>query len=164
MKRLTIVLAVLMGLFAFISCDEDSGTNNDDKNKDPWIGTWLSAGADVAPLLIGLFNYDSVRVELTDDMVVKTHSHIAGGAWATVEGVYTVTESQNGDVHSVEFVYAAFSQEGIMQVIDASPDSIKLEVVQTLPDIGAVPRTPATGFGSDAALGTANIQKYVKED
>jgi len=61
-------------------------------------------------------------------------------------------------------VYAAFSQEGIMQVIDASPDSIKLEVVQTLPDIGAVPRTPATGFGSDAALGTANIQKYVKED
>ena len=62
MKRLTIVLAVLMGLIAFISCDKDSGTNNDDNNNDPWVGTWLSAGPDVAPLLVALFLYDSVRV------------------------------------------------------------------------------------------------------
>jgi hypothetical protein len=36
---------------------------------------------------------------------------------------------------------------------------MKLEAVQTVPDIGAVPRTPATGFGSDATLGTLPIFK-----
>ncbi|MGD9898116.1 MAG: hypothetical protein AB7T22_03215 [Calditrichaceae bacterium] len=63
----------------------------------------------------------------------------------------------------MKFVYAAFEQEGIFQVIDATPDTLKLEAVQTLPDIGATPRTVATGFGSDPALGTSNIQYYVKE-
>jgi len=39
---------------------------------------------------------------------------------------------------------------------------MRLEAVQTTPNIGATPRTVETGFGSDATLGTANIQKYIR--
>lgn len=164
MKRIIILSLVVMGMLLMVSCssDDDSGTNAN-VDVDAWVGTWLSAGSDVAPLLVALFNYDSVRVELTDQNTVKTSSHVTDGAWNTVEGTYVVTESTSGDVHSVRFVYSAFEQEGIFQVIDATPDSLKLEVVQTNPDIGATPRTVETGFGSDASLGTINIQRYVKE-
>lgn len=165
MKRLLIVLTIILGLALMTSCskDDDNGTTPTPQ-VDPWIGTWLSAGANVAPILVALFNYDSVRVELLDNHIVKTHSHVSSGAWATVEGTYAVTESASGDVHSVQFVYAAFSQAGIVQVTAGTPATMKLEVVQTVPDIGAVPRTPETGFGSDPALATMNIQNYVKVD
>lgn len=164
MKRLMIVLTLVLGMFFVMSCDKDSdnGTNPSEQ-ADPWVGTWLSAGSNVAPILVTVFNYDSVRVEMTEQQIVKTHSHVKDGAWTTVEGTYAVTKSSSGDVHSVEFVYSAFSQAGIIQIITGTPDNLKLEVVQTVPDIGATPRTPATGFGSDAALGTLNIQNYIRE-
>ncbi len=164
MKRLMIVLTLVLGMFLVMSCDKDSdnGTNPSEQ-VDPWVGTWLSAGSNVAPILVSVFNYDSVRVEMTEQQIVKTHSHVKDGAWTTVEGTYAVTKSSSGDVHSVEFVYSAFSQAGIIQIITGTPDNLKLEAVQTVPDIGATPRTPATGFGSDAALGTLNIQNYIRE-
>jgi hypothetical protein len=117
----------------------------------------------VAPLLVAVFNYDSVRVWMNDDQTVRLDTHVDGGAWTTINGTYSVTESASGDVHSIELVYPAFEQGGIIQIIEDTPDTLKLEVVQTVPDIGAVPRTPATGFGSDPALGTTNIQIYVRE-
>lgn len=163
MKRYLIVLSLILSMFLMLSCgeDDDSGTDAT-KQPDPWVGTWLSAGANVAPILVSIFKYDSVRVEMTDKQIVKTSSHVQGGAWTTVEGTYAVTKSATGDVHSVQFVYAAFSQAGIMQVTKGTPDQLKLEAVQTVPNIGAVPRTPASGFGSDAALGVLNIQKYIR--
>ncbi|KAA3663437.1 MAG: hypothetical protein DWQ10_00145 [Calditrichaeota bacterium] len=161
MKRLLAVLIILSSFVMFMACDEDSGNGtNDDDDQKAWVGTWLSTGTNVAPILVTVFTYDSVRVTIGSDMTVKTESHVKDGAWTSVEGVYTVTESESGDVHAVEFVYAAFSQAGIMQV---TGDNMQLEVVQTIPDIGATPRTPDTGFGSDAALGVLNIQKYVRQ-
>ncbi len=163
MKRIIILSLVVMGMLFMASCSSDDGGTNSTVEVDAWVGTWLSAGPNVAPLLAALFNYDSVRVELTEQNTVKTSSHVKDGAWNTVEGTFAVTESASGDVHTVKFIYSAFEQEGIFQIIDATPDTLKLEVVQTLPDIGATPRTVATGFGSDPALGTINIQYYVKE-
>ncbi|MCA9734451.1 MAG: hypothetical protein H6696_20075 [Deferribacteres bacterium] len=160
MKRLLAVLIIFVSLVSFVACDKDSDSGTNNNTEKAWVGVWLSSGTNVAPILVTLFNYDSVRVTIESDNTVKTESHIAGGAWSSVEGVYTVTESSSGDVHTVEFVYAAFSQAGIMQV---TGDNMQLEVVQTVPDIGATPRTPATGFGSDAALGALNIQKYVRQ-
>ena len=64
---------------------------------------------------------------------------------------------------AISLIYPAFEQEGIIQVTEGTPDILKLEVVQTVPDAGAEPRTPATGFGSDATLGDSNIQTYELE-
>ena len=164
--KLALLLALLIGLVALTACsdddDDNGGTNPPPPTEDPWVGTWLSTGSDVAPILVNLFAYDSVRVTMNEDNTVMLETHPAGGAWATTNGVYTVTEAASGDVHSVAINYTAFEQEGIIQVIDGAPDAMWLEVVQTVPDIGATPRTPADGFGSDPTLGVFNIQKYVR--
>jgi len=164
MKRLTLVAMLVLGMLFAISCskDDDNGTNSN--NAEVWEGTWLSAGANVAVILSYYFSYDSIRVEFRDDMTVTTDQHVADGAWTTIEGTYTVTESETGDVHSISIVYPAFEQQGIIEVTEGSPSTMRLELVQTNPDIGAVPRTPDSGFGSDAGLGTSNIQTYVQED
>jgi hypothetical protein len=96
------------------------------------------------------------------DKTIELESHIKDGAWTTTPGVFTVAESATGDVHSISINYTAFEQQGIFQVTEGTPDMFMLEAVQTVPDIGAVPRTPATGFGSDPALGSLNIQTYVR--
>jgi hypothetical protein len=161
MKKLSYLLILLLAL-SFAACsddDDDNGTDPVDETKT-WVGTWLSADADVAPLLVSLFNYDSVRVTMNEDNTLTLESHIIDGAWFTLPGVYTVTESSSGNVHKIYINYTAFEQEGIIEITSGSPDIMKLEAVQTVPDIGAVPRTPTTGFGSDVALGTLNIQTY----
>ena len=163
--KFALLAALILGLFALTACDDD-GDGDVTGTPDPkaWHGTWLSAEENVAPILVTVFNYDSVRVVMRDDNTVSLSTHVAGGAWTTTEGTYSVTETGKTDVLAISLVYAAFSQEGIVQVTDGLPDILKLEVVQTVPDIGAVPRTPTTGFGSDSALGTANIQYYERED
>jgi hypothetical protein len=87
---------------------------------------------------------------------------VIDGAWNVVNGTYSITENEGSNILTVEFVYSAFSQQGIMEITEGSPDMMQLEVVQTNPDIGATPRTAETGFGSDVNLGTLNIQKYVR--
>jgi len=163
--KLALIAALILGLFALTACDDDGdgGTTTPPEAK-AWHGVWLSAEENVAPILVTVFNYDSVRVTMRDDNTVTLETHVDGGAWSTTEGTYSVTETEKTGILAISLVYAAFSQEGIVQVTDGLPDILKLEVVQTEPDIGAVPRTPESGFGSDATLGDANIQYYERED
>jgi len=120
-----LLVLVLSGLLIFASCSEDSTSPEDDeRTPEAWEGTWLSAGANVAPLLVQLFNYDSVRVVFGENTVSLT-SHVAAGAWTPAsEGTYSVTKSASGDLHAIAIVYSAFEQEGIIQVFSATPDSL----------------------------------------
>lgn len=161
--RIFFAVVLICGLTWITGCGDDDETTAPPET-DEWVGTWLSAGENVAPILVAVFNYDSVRVVFDENQIVTLDSHVADGAWSTISGTYLVTRYESGDIHSIETIYTAFSQEGIIQVISASPDTMKLEVVQTVPDIGAVPRTPETGFGSDPTLGDANIQIYLREE
>jgi len=164
--KTALLLVAALSLLSFVACsdDDDNGGTTPPPPADPWIGQWLSAETNVAPLLVSLFQYDSVRVWINEDQTVRLDTHVDGGAWSTINGTYAVTESASGSVHSIELIYAAFEQGGIIEVTDGTPDTMKLEVVQTTPNIGAVPRTPESGFGSDVSLGTWNIQNYVRED
>lgn len=162
MKKVFLVMLAVMTVFMVMGCEEDSGTNAVDTPSDLIVGKWLSTGDNVAPLLATFFAYDSVRVEFKDDMSVVLESHVANGAWTTQSGTYVVTESEDGDVHTINLIYSAFEQQGIFQITGGDPDMFQLEAVQTNPDIGATPRTPESGFGSDTSLGSSNIQKYVR--
>lgn len=166
--KLFMILMMMAAMVSFMACsdddDDDDNGGTDPPQVDPWVGQWLSAGDNVAPLLVAVFNYDSVRVWMNEDQTVRLDTHVDGGAWTTTEGTYAVTESATGDVHAIELIYPAFTQEGIIQVTEGNPDILLLEAVQTVPDIGAVPRTPETGFGSDQTLGDTNIQTYVREE
>jgi len=163
--KYALLMTMIVSLLGLVACGDDDDDNGGTTPPVPkeWVGEWLSVGADIAPILVTLFGYDSVRVTLNSDNTVVLSTHPVGGAWTTTNGVYTVTESAAGDVDAIAINYTAFEQEGIIQVIEGTPDKLWLEAVQTVPDIGAVPRTPASGFGSDAGLGTINIQKYDRQ-
>lgn len=164
--RFLLALTLILGLAAVAGCsddDDNGGTNPNPNPTDPWVGTWLSEGANIAPILVG-FNIERVLVTFNEDGTVELTQTITGTAPTTQTGVYTVTESASGDIHSISIVYSAFEQEGIIQVIEsADPDEMKLEVVQTVPDISATPPTPAGGFGVDPDLGATNVQTYVRQ-
>jgi hypothetical protein len=160
MKITKILLIALMGLMLLVSC-EDTKNDDNENDVDAWIGTWLSTGDDVAPILVALFAYDSVRVEFKDDNTLTLDSHVANGAWTSLPGTFVITESNDGDIHGFAANYTAFEQEGIIEIID---NVMRLEAVQTVPDIGASVPTVAGGFGADPTLGTFNIQTYKKVD
>ncbi|MCB0283510.1 MAG: hypothetical protein KDF60_13080 [Calditrichaeota bacterium] len=169
MNKLLILL--LAGFIAFftVSCseDDDSGTDSNNDTK-AWVGNWLSEGSNVAVLLSGTFSIDSIYVEMKDDGTIALDQHVAGVGWSSNSGTYSVTESSSGTIHTIAISYSspAFDQEGIIEITDGTPDMMQLEVVQTNPTIGAVPPTVSGGFGSTnaGALGTINVQKYVRVD
>ena len=170
MKRwnLLLVPVLVLGLaLAFTGCskdDDDNTTTPAEKTvEEMLVGEWLSAGTNVAPLLVSLFSYDSVMVTFGSDNTVTLNSHVADGAWTgEIPGVYSVTESETGTIHSISLNYTTFEQEGIIE-LNTDATSFQLEAVQTVPDIGATVPTPADGFGANPALGTINIQTYVKQ-
>lgn len=158
------LVSVSMLLFA-VSCSEsDSGNNSNENDADVWVGKWLSAGADVAPLLAP-FAIDSIYVTMNEDGIILLDQHIIGSGWFSNSGTYSVTESATGELHAISISYSspAFDQEGIFEIMEGNSATMKLEVVQTNPTIGAVPPTVAAGFGSTngGAFGTDNIQNYV---
>lgn len=130
-------------------------------------GTWVSAGADVAPILVTLFSVDSIVAVFNSNQTYEVLQY-AGGAISpiTLSGTYTQTLSSEGAIWTItvdQTSPAALTSEGIFEV-DAStnPDGMQYEIVQTSPDIGATPPTPADGFGSSSggAFGDTNIQNY----
>ncbi len=164
-KRLFAPLAIAIATAGLSACNEDGGPDpQPDPISEAWIGSWLSAGNNVSPLLAGdPFNIDSLRVAFDEDLVVTASQLVVGGAWTTFAGTYTVVESASGDADEITIDYEFFSQGGIGLVTSGNPDELMLEVVQTIPDFGFVPRTPETGFGSDPLYGTTNIQIYERE-
>ena len=163
--KYALMLTLLIGLVSLTACgdDDDNGTGtNPNPTTDIWVGVWESIEGDVAPLLVAVYDYDTVRVTFNENNTVLLETHVRDGAWGTQSGTYQVTESASSDIDAIVVDYPGSYQEGIVQFWSASPDSMWLEVVQTVPDLGSAPRTPASGFGSDPGLGAFNIQKYRK--
>ncbi len=166
--KLLLVMMLAMGLALMIAAcgddDDDDGITPTETISDKIVGTWLSAGDDVAPLLAGApFNIDSVRVEFDEDLTITLEQH-ADGDWTTFAGTYVATESDTGTIHSIAIEYTAFSQEGIVEITEGTTDVLKLEAVQTIPDYGFTVPTPEAGFGADPIYLELNIQMYVRID
>jgi hypothetical protein len=126
------------------------------------MGEWQSSGTNVAPLLVGLFATDSIYAEFRTDMTYTVVQVDTSGAALTLEGTYIQEESAVDGIWTIEVNQtspAALTSEGIFKV---DGNTMQYEIVQTQPDISAIPPTPEAGFGSTnaGALGTANVQVY----
>ena len=161
MRRYPIILILILGLFLVIGCEDDDASDNDGNNADVWVGTWLSAEADVAPLLVALFTLDSVEATFGEDNTVLLRQHVIDAGWTELNGTFVITESTDSDIDAITLDYTTFTQEGIIEIIDGV---LRLEAVQTVPDLGATVPTVAAGFGADPTLGTYNIQTYRIQD
>lgn len=127
-------------------------------------GKWWSKGADVALLLKGApFNIDSIYAEFNTNMTYTVVSY-SGGTGLTLTGTYTQSASGVGDIWNITVQQSSPSVLTSVGIFEVVGNNMTYEIVQTEPAIGAVPPTAAGGFGSTngGALGTLNVQKYVR--
>ena len=111
-------------------------------------GKWQSSGDNVAPLLVALFATDSIYAEFNTDNTYLVEQYDTSGTKLTLEGTYTQKESGVGNIWEItvnQSSPAALTSEGIFEVTD---NTMKYEIVQTSPDISAVPPTAAAGSGA----------------
>lgn len=125
-------------------------------------GKWQSSGTNVAPLLVNLFGTDSIYAEFKTDLTYLVEQYDTSGTKLTLVGTYTQKESGVGNIWEIEVNQtspAALTSEGIFEITDKT---MKYEIAQTSPDIGAIPPTAAGGFGSTngGAFGMSNVQVY----
>lgn len=127
-------------------------------------GTWLSAGANVAPLLAGApFNIDSIKAVFSTNLTYTVTSY-SGGTPTVLTGTYVQAASGIGNIWNItvnQTSPSALTSEGIFELNGVN---MTYEIVQTQPAIGVAPPTALLGFGSTGggAFGNANIQKYVR--
>ncbi|MCX6136102.1 MAG: hypothetical protein NTV54_01210 [Ignavibacteriales bacterium] len=180
MKRF-LALLTLCTLIAVTGCKKDDSTDTPVTPVTPTdetgglVGTWVSAGANVAPLLRTYFKTDSVIATFTSDLKYTVLQYDSGKAVQTLGGTFAYTKSTkdtlNGTIYSIVASQATpttLIARGIY-VADkvAAPNKLYYEVVAD--GAGTAP-TPATGLASTksttglnlALYGLSNVQKYVK--
>jgi len=168
--KLMLIMALMAGLFVFVACDDDDDDDDDNTGpvetiEDMVVGEWLSAGDDVAALLVTYFSIDSVVVTFNENQTVTTNKHVIDTGWSMDEGTWSIVESDEGAIHTIHIDYTApvaYSQDGIIRVVEGTEDVMTLEVVQTDPDIQATVPTVDGGFGVDPTLTDMNVQTYRK--
>jgi hypothetical protein len=126
------------------------------------MGEWQSSGANVAPLLVTLFATDSIYANFRTDNTYLVEQYDTAGTKLVLEGTYTQALSGVGQIWTIEVNQTSpvtLTSEGIFEIVG---DVMNYEIVQTSPDIGAVPPTAQRGFGSTnaGALGMLNVQTY----
>lgn len=163
MRKHAILAAVVLTAFGLTACGDEDPTDIDD-DEDEIVGTWVSAGADVAPgLAAAPFNIDSIIATFNDN---NTYTVVQwfDGQDATVTGTYEVGDQPEGQIRAITANQSApaVTSQGIFQV---SGSTMQYEIIQTDPAIqGVNPPTVAGGFGSTTVGGTPTgvywVQNY----
>lgn len=149
----------------FTACKKDPPPGPGNPNYNGIEGTWQSSGENVSSFLKAFAGIDSVYAEFNANLTYRIEHFDGAGEKTTLSGTYDQIISDTTD-----FFYVRLDQispdgtmsEGIAAVYVAQPDSFNLEVVQTIPYIGAIPPKISEGFGSssEGALGNTNIQRF----
>jgi hypothetical protein len=134
------------------------------------VGTWLSAGNDVAPLLTA-FHYTQITAQFNMDGSYVVHALTDKGETKELDGSYAQTPSATTGIENITLHQTnptALESDGIYQVdTTVTPAHMSYEVVQTQPTVGWQPPQATKGFGStidDKGMATTiNIQKYVRQ-
>jgi len=163
--------AIIFGMllaFVVIGCEK---SEEDGPETDPQIiglvGEWYSSGTNLAPLLSTYLGVDSIYAKFDSNNTYLVES-FSDGAKTTMTGTFTQTKSGTGTIWNIKLNQSsptALTSEGIFDISTAvTPYTMKYEVAQTEPSIGATAPSASAGFGStnNGALGTLNIQNYIK--
>ncbi|HHT22936.1 MAG TPA: hypothetical protein GXZ87_06440 [Bacteroidales bacterium] len=165
MRKLFFILIAVATLFS--ACKKSEVEDVYNPAEDGIVGNWVSKGADVAPLLATYFKVDSITADFKSNNTYAVVSY-SGGTPTNYVGTFVQTKSGTGAIWTIKLnqsTPSAVTSEGIFEITKVGEGyTMKYEVVQTEPDIGATPPTASAGFGSSngGALGQNNVQKFVK--
>lgn len=135
------------------------------------IGSWLSQGGDVAPLLAGApFNDAKITATFNDDGTYSVVSIDTSNKEIDYAGTYQIMNSGVGTIWQIrcsQVMPSTAQAEGMYQVdTSQTPVRMQYEVVQTQPTNGLTPPEPDKGFGSTIYNGqqiATLIQKYSRQ-
>jgi hypothetical protein len=139
--------------------------------QDPLIGTWVSAGADVAPLLAGPpFNNVMITATFSADGTYSVDGVDTMSKHLAYTGTYQTMSSSVAGIVTIELHQVqpqTATAEGMFQIdTSMTPARMQYEVVQTQPTNGLTPPVPEKGFGSTIYNGkqiSTLIQKYTQK-
>lgn len=150
--------------------DESAGETDDETTggaEDVTIvGTWLSEGKNVAPILVQLAGTVSLTATF-EDTAYDVLTVDMDGQEVSFTGVYTVEESGVDGIMNITLEQSTpqtITSEGIYAIDNSTnPPTLRYEVVQTVPDIGAEAPTAELGFGG-TNLGSDLTQVFVWQE
>ena len=146
-------------------------TDGPSSQQNAIIGSWVSSGADVAPLLAGApFNDAKITATFNTDGTYTVVSIDTSNKEIDYAGTYQIMDSGIGTIWQIrcsQVTPSTAQAEGMYQV-DATqtPARMQYEVVQTQPTNGLTPPEPDKGFGSTIYNGeqiATLIQKYSRQ-
>jgi hypothetical protein len=139
--------------------------------KDGIVGVWLSAGANVAPLLNTIFagsgGVDSIYATFNSDNTYIVRQVNGDATVIAYAGTYSNSKSSTGNIFTIitdQTAPSVATSEGIYEIDRTpSPHSMQYEIVLTSGTQNVAP-TPELGFGSTngGIFGTANVQNYIR--
>jgi hypothetical protein len=153
--------------FLLAGCGTATTTGDTQTQQKAIVGSWLSDGGNVAPLLAGApFNWKTITASFDPSGSYTVLGTDKDGKQTTFSGTWSATQSDvNGiwDIVVNQSAPSTTTAEGIYQV---DGGTMKYEVVQTQPTNGLQPPTAAQGFGSTVYNGqkiTSLIQTFVRQ-
>lgn len=162
MRKQAILAALVLGVFGLAACGSEDSTSPEEQ-VDEIVGTWVSKGADLAPGFAP-FNIDSIYATFRDDQTYTVDQYLNGSDQAVpLTGSYVPGDQPEGQIRSIVLTQvspSALTAQGIFQVTGST---MRYEVIQVQPDIGATAPTVDGGFGSTVVGGTTTsvwIQNY----
>jgi len=167
MRKLLFISIAVVALLSACKKEESKVEDTYNPSADGIVGNWLSAGDNVAPLLVTYFQVDSITAEFKSNNTYDVTSY-SGGVPTKYVGTYAQAKSGTGAIWTIILTQStptSVTSEGIFEITKVGTGyTMKYEVVQTEPNIGATPPTAEAGFGSSngGLLGEANVQKFVK--
>ncbi|MCU1279859.1 MAG: hypothetical protein JWM53_3405 [bacterium] len=168
---LSITLAAAAAGMILSGCGTAVDTTGTGMQQQPIVGSWLSTGADVAPLLAGApFNNTKITATFKDDGSYSVVSFDTSNKEIDYAGTYQIMPSTISNIIQIrcsQVMPSTAQAEGMYQIdTSQTPARMQYEVVQTQPTNGLQPPTPDKGFGSTLYNGTqisTLIQKYTRQ-
>ena len=177
MKKL-LMLLVTLALMSIIGCKKEDDAVVTPVAKDAIVGTWISEGLNVP---LGLrsapFKVKKITATFNENKSYTVVQVDSANVQTTFTGTITYTESTSSDTVSTSTtkgakIYNIVANQATPTVVTStgiyaiSGTNMTYEIIQTSPNLGVSPPTPAAGFGS-TSVGTTKypiyIQKYVKQ-
>jgi hypothetical protein len=169
---LSLTLAAAVAGMMLAGCgnavDTTGGTSS---QQNAIVGSWLSSGGDVAPLLAGApFNDAKITATFNNDGTYTVVSIDTSNKEIDYAGTYQIMDSGVGTIWQIrcsQVMPSTAQAEGMYQVdTTQTPVRMQYEVVQTQPTNGLTPPEPGKGFGSTVYNGdqiATLIQKYSRQ-
>lgn len=130
------------------------------------VGEWLSEGKNVAPLLVQLTGAASITATF-EDMTFEVLTVDTDGQEVSQAGVYVVETTDFGNIMEITLEQSmpqTITAEGIFEIDNSTnPPTMRYEVVQTVPSVGAEVPTAEGGFGA-TNLGSDLTQVFVWQE